>query len=107
LREDAVDRDAFWMRSGRGTALWWARIFAGLSQQELADAVSAARQTISDIERGAAVPSVSLALAIARRLDRTVEQLFSNDGLRREATFEESAGEELVDAWSVGIARRA
>ncbi len=95
------------MRSGRGTALWWARIAAGLSQQELADAVCASRQTISDIERGAAIPSVGLALAVGRRLDRSVEQLFSNDALRREATFEESAGEELVDAQSVRVARRA
>jgi putative transcriptional regulator len=95
------------MPSGRGTPLWWARVVAGLSQQELADAVSAARQTISDIERGAAVPSVSLALAIARSLDRTVEELFSNDGVRREATFEESAREELVDSRSIGVPRRA
>jgi DNA-binding XRE family transcriptional regulator len=50
-----------------------------LSQQELADAVGAARQTISGIERGAA----------------------------REATFDESAREELVDAQSIGVARRA
>jgi putative transcriptional regulator len=95
------------MRSGRGSALWWARIVAGLSQQELADAVSASRQTISDIERGAAIPSVSLALAIARRLNRSVEQLFTSDALRRDAAFEESAGEELVDARGVGVARRA
>jgi putative transcriptional regulator len=78
-----------------------------LSQQELADAVSASRQTISDIERGAAIPSVSLALAIARRLNRSVEQLFASAALRRDAAFEESAGEELVDARGVGVARRA
>jgi putative transcriptional regulator len=62
--------------TGHGTALWWARVRAGLTQQELADAIGAARQTISDVERGVAIPSVSLALAIAARVDRTVEELF-------------------------------
>jgi len=99
--------DAPGVPSGRFTALWWARSIAGLSQQELADAVCASRQTISDIERGVAVPSVGLALAIARQVDRTVEQLFDNADLRRDTTFEESAGEELVDARSVRVARRA
>jgi putative transcriptional regulator len=87
------------MPSGRGTALWWARIYAGLSQQELADAVRCSRQTISGIERGVATPSVSLALAIAASVGRSVEELFSSD--------EESAREELVDAGSVGVPRRA
>jgi len=63
--------------TGCGTALWWARLTVGLSQQELADAIGAARQTISDVERGAAIPSVSLALAIAAQVERPVEELFA------------------------------
>jgi len=94
------------MPSGYGTPLWWARLFAGLSQQELADAVSCSRQTISGIERGVAIPSVSLALAIASQVGRTVERLFSHVELQDEHSFEASAGEELVDARSVGVARR-
>jgi putative transcriptional regulator len=68
--------------SGVGTALRWARLAAGMSQQDLANAVGAARQTISDIERGAAIPSVSLALAIAARVGRPVEELFGARGTR-------------------------
>ncbi|WP_290198317.1 helix-turn-helix transcriptional regulator [Corynebacterium guangdongense] len=49
-----------------------------LSQQELADAVGVSRQTIANIERGNYSPSVHLALAICRRLNRTVEQIFGD-----------------------------
>jgi putative transcriptional regulator len=48
-----------------------------LSQAELAAAVSASRQTIRSIELSRSTPSVTLALAIARALDSTVEELFS------------------------------
>jgi putative transcriptional regulator len=65
-----------------GTPLRWARVLAGLSQQELADAIGASRQTISDVERGAAIPSVSLALAIAAQVGRSVEELFDGRSLR-------------------------
>lgn len=58
------------------------RIREGLTQQELADAVGASRATVSRIERGCALPSVSLALALARRLEATVEELFAPDDLR-------------------------
>ena len=70
------------MPSGHDTPLWWARLYAGLTQQDLAEAIGAARQTISDIERGVAVPSVSLALAIAGRVGRSVEELFGARELR-------------------------
>ena len=58
------------------------RIREGLSQQELADAVGASRATISALELRRSIPSVALALALARRLDATVEELFSPEDLR-------------------------
>lgn len=59
-----------------------ARIWAGLTQDELALIVGSSRSTVSSAERGASVPSVTLALALARALDVTVEELFSADDLR-------------------------
>jgi putative transcriptional regulator len=59
-----------------------ARVWAGLTQADLAGIVGTSRETISSVERGESVPSVSLALAIARALDVTVEELFSADELR-------------------------
>lgn len=58
------------------------RVREGLTQQELADAVGASRATISSLERRRSVPSVGLALALARHLDATVEELFAPDDLR-------------------------
>jgi putative transcriptional regulator len=55
------------------------RVLAGLSQAELATIVGASRETISSLERGASIPSVTLALAIAHALDATVEELFAAD----------------------------
>jgi DNA-binding XRE family transcriptional regulator len=52
---------------------------AGLSQAELAAAVSATPKTIWAIERQKRIPSVTLALAIARVLDREVEELFATE----------------------------
>lgn len=46
------------------------------SQAQLAERVSVSRQTIANIEKGNYSPSVHLALAICRELDRTVEQIF-------------------------------
>jgi DNA-binding XRE family transcriptional regulator len=70
------------MPSAMSHPLWWARLYAGLTQRDLAEAVGACRQTISDIERGASLPNVSLALAIARRVERDVADLFGADDLR-------------------------
>jgi putative transcriptional regulator len=58
------------------------RVLAGLSQGDLAAIVGTSRETISSVERGASIPSVTLALALARALDSTVEELFSADELR-------------------------
>jgi DNA-binding XRE family transcriptional regulator len=60
-------------------ALVRARFAAGLSQAELAAAVSTTPRTIWAIERRKRIPSVTLALAIARVLDRDVESLFGDE----------------------------
>lgn len=53
------------------------RTQAGLTQADLADAVSVTRQTIISIEKGNYVPSVVLALRLATVLSCSVEDLFS------------------------------
>ncbi len=53
-----------------------ARIDRGLSQQGLADAVNATRQTIGLIEAGRYNPSLKLCVAICRALGKTLDDLF-------------------------------
>lgn len=53
-----------------------ARIEAGLSQIELAEKVSATRQTIGLIEAGSYNPSLKLCRAICRTLGKTLDDLF-------------------------------
>lgn len=55
------------------------RAARGLSQGELASAVSVSRQTINSIEKGRYVPSLPLALALARYFETTVEEMFHED----------------------------
>ena len=52
------------------------RIEHGLTQQQLADAMGVSRQTINAIENGRYLPSLPLAIAIARYFGSTVEQIF-------------------------------
>ncbi len=49
---------------------------ADLTQQQLAERVGVSRQTIVSIERGRYNPTVGLALALARALGLSVEDLF-------------------------------
>lgn len=56
---------------------------AGLTQKALAEAIGVSRQSLNAIEQGKAVPSVALALKLARNLGTDVESLFG------EAAFEE------------------
>lgn len=49
----------------------------GLTQLDLADAVGVSRQTIISIERGRYVPSLPLALKLARHYGCAAEDLFS------------------------------
>ncbi len=53
-----------------------ARQAAGLTQQQLAEQVGVGRVTIARIEAGTQTPSVEIALAMARVLGRSVEELF-------------------------------
>ena len=48
----------------------------GLSQGQLADAMSVSRQTINSIEQERYTPSLPLALALARYFESTVEEIF-------------------------------
>lgn len=57
-----------------------ARVEKNLSQQELADLLKVSRQTIGLIEKGTYNPSLRLCIAIARALDKTLDQLFMEDG---------------------------
>ena len=52
----------------------------GLSQAQLAKAVKVSRQTINSIEKGRYIPSLPLALALARYFDTKVEEMFNDDG---------------------------
>lgn len=49
-----------------------------LTQQELAEAVNVTRQTINAIENNKYDPTLSLAFALAERLETTVDQLFQH-----------------------------
>lgn len=53
-----------------------ARKIMGLSQQQLADAVNATRQTIGLIEAGRYNPSLKLCTAICKTLGKTLDELF-------------------------------
>ena len=53
-----------------------ARIQVGLSQQQLADAVGATRQTKGLIEAGRYNPSLKLCTAICKTLGKTLNDLF-------------------------------
>jgi putative transcriptional regulator len=48
----------------------------GLTQEELADAVGVSRQTIISIERGRYVPSLPLALKIAKFFECPTDTMF-------------------------------
>ncbi len=54
-----------------------ARLALGLSQGQLAERTGLTRQAISSIESGQYVPNTAVALALARALHCTVEELFS------------------------------
>jgi putative transcriptional regulator len=56
------------------------RLARELSQAELAHAVRVSRQTINSIETGKYVPSLPLALALARFFGVPVEEMFDGDG---------------------------
>jgi putative transcriptional regulator len=59
-----------------GNRLKVARAEKSLSQEQLGLLAGVTRQTISSIETGQYNPSALLALILARRLDKRVEELF-------------------------------
>jgi putative transcriptional regulator len=48
----------------------------GISQGDLGKALGVSRQTINAIETGRYLPSLPLAIALARYFDTTVEEMF-------------------------------
>ncbi|MBO0894525.1 MAG: helix-turn-helix transcriptional regulator, partial [Acidimicrobiales bacterium] len=63
-------------RGRDGTRLRLARLAERLSQHELADAAGVTRQAVAGIEAGHWDPSLRVAMALARALSTTVEELF-------------------------------
>ena len=59
-----------------GNRLREARSRHGLTQADLAQRAGVSRKTINTVENGIFVPSVLLALRLARTLGMTVEELF-------------------------------
>nr|MBP3598905.1 helix-turn-helix transcriptional regulator [Eubacterium sp.] len=57
-----------------------ARVALDMSQQDLAEAVGVSRQTISAIEKGDYNPTINLCRAICKVLDRTLDELFWEEG---------------------------
>ena len=59
------------------------RTNAGLSQASLGDQLGVSRQTINSIEQGRYLPSLPLAMAIARYFTTTVEGVFEREADER------------------------
>jgi len=55
------------------------RVDKGLRQEDLASAMKVSRQTINAIETGRYLPSLPLAIALARFFEKPVEALFHGD----------------------------
>lgn len=55
------------------------RIARGLTQQDLGEAMHVSRQTINAIETGRYIPSLPLAIALARFFQTSVEELFDDE----------------------------
>ena len=55
----------------------------GLSQAALGQALGVSRQTINAIEKGRYLPSLPLAIALARHFGTSVEEMFSDNGNSR------------------------
>jgi len=54
----------------------WADKREGTTQQQLAEDVGCTRQTILLLEQGRDVPSLALAFRIARRFEKSLEEVF-------------------------------
>lgn len=56
------------------------RLERNWTQKDLASALDVSRQTVIAIERGKYAPSLPLAFRIARVFDRSIEEIFSEEG---------------------------
>lgn len=55
------------------------RLASGLSQAALGGALGVSRQTVNSIETGRYLPSLPLAMALARFFNTTVEEVFDDN----------------------------
>ena len=73
-----------------------ARAAMDMSQQDLADAVCATRQTIGMIEAGKYNPTLNLCIAICKALNKTLDELFwPEEEERKENNNEEYSEKEI------------
>jgi putative molybdopterin biosynthesis protein len=70
-----------------------ARTVRGLTQRALAQAAGITRQAVSAIEHGKVQPGVGIALALARVLNTSVEELFGTPSVAKPQLFEDVARE--------------
>ena len=77
---DAPARPAHASDNGKNLRMKAARVAAGLSQADLAQAVGATRQTIGLIEAGGYNPTLKLCTAICKELGCTLDDLFWEEG---------------------------
>jgi putative transcriptional regulator len=59
------------------------RAASGMSQADLGEVLGVSRQTINSIENERYLPSLPLAMAIARYFDASVEEIFVPNGKER------------------------
>lgn len=64
------------MQAAIRNTVYGARMARGITQEDLANEIGVSRQTIIAIEKGNYVPSVLLALKIAKYFRKTVEDMF-------------------------------
>ena len=64
----------------KNLAIKAARAHKDMTQKDLAEAVGVSRQTINAIEKGEYNPTIKLCRTICRVLDRTLDELFWEDG---------------------------
>ena len=69
-----------------GAKLRFARQARGYSQQQLAGMAGVSRQAVSAVESGLSDPSLRVALALARALGMTVEELFGSQAMVAEVS---------------------
>ena len=73
-----------------------ARAAMDMSQQDLADAVGATRQTIGMIEAGKYNPTLNLCIAICKALNKTLDELFWPEEEEREENNQEEYSEKEI-----------